>query len=196
MGSTLSGERPAAEERMQYEVTRWVALMIQLGKFVGWVWVWGGVVGVADTNYLYPARWGWINSSLGLDQQLTGAGSIHYCTTFSISWCYALATGVIPEPAVIRCGALSELSEGRVRRNCLWFRKGTPSHFYLESVRIALTIPHIKYINLPKIMEWFFCCKLMIQHLIHPYFSGTIFFAISDGQTQPPPPIWNIHIFL
>ena len=47
--------------------------MIQLeqqqhGEFVG-----GGVVvwwcgGVADTNYLYPARWGWINSSLGLDQ--------------------------------------------------------------------------------------------------------------------------------
>ena len=34
--------------------TIWVALMIQLGKFVG-----GG--GVADTNYLYPARWGWIN---------------------------------------------------------------------------------------------------------------------------------------
>ena len=29
--------------------------MIQLGKFVG-----GG--GVADTNYLYPARWGWINN--------------------------------------------------------------------------------------------------------------------------------------
>ena len=42
--------------------TRWVALMFQLeqqqhGKFVvvGWWW-W-----VADTNYLYPARWGWIN---------------------------------------------------------------------------------------------------------------------------------------
>ena len=35
--------------------TRKVALMIQLGKFVGG----GGVV--ADTNYLYPARWGWIN---------------------------------------------------------------------------------------------------------------------------------------
>ena len=29
--------------------------MIQLGKFVGG---WGVV---ADTNYLYPARWGWIN---------------------------------------------------------------------------------------------------------------------------------------
>ena len=36
--------------------TRWVTLMIQLGKFVG------GWVVVADTNYLYPARWGWINS--------------------------------------------------------------------------------------------------------------------------------------
>ena len=36
-------------------ITRWVALMIQLGKFVG------GGGGVADTNYLYPARWGWIN---------------------------------------------------------------------------------------------------------------------------------------
>ena len=33
--------------------TRWVALRIQLGKFVGG--------GVADNNYLYPARWGWIN---------------------------------------------------------------------------------------------------------------------------------------
>ena len=32
------------------------ALMIQLGKVCGLV---GG--GVADTNYLYPARWGWIN---------------------------------------------------------------------------------------------------------------------------------------
>ena len=31
--------------------------MIQLGKFVvGWV----GLL-VVDTNYLYPARWGWIN---------------------------------------------------------------------------------------------------------------------------------------
>ena len=28
---------------------------------------WGGVV--ADTNYLNPARWEWINSSLGMDQQ-------------------------------------------------------------------------------------------------------------------------------
>ena len=45
-------------------ITRWVASMILLGKFVG-----GGVVdGGADTNYLYPARWGWINSSLGLYQ--------------------------------------------------------------------------------------------------------------------------------
>jgi len=46
--------------------TRWVALMIQLEQqheqqqykefvVVGWWW-W-----VADTNYLYPARWGWIN---------------------------------------------------------------------------------------------------------------------------------------
>ena len=43
-------------------------------KVCGWVVGW--VVGwVADTNYLYPARWGWINSSLGLDQQLAGAGS-------------------------------------------------------------------------------------------------------------------------
>ena len=41
--------------------------MIQLGKFVGEVGEVGGVV--ADTNYLYPARWGWINSSVGLDQQ-------------------------------------------------------------------------------------------------------------------------------
>ena len=28
-------------------------------KVCGWWW-WGGC-GVADTNYLYPARWGWIN---------------------------------------------------------------------------------------------------------------------------------------
>ena len=34
--------------------------MIQLGKFEG-----GGVVD--DTNYLYPARWGWINEDLELD---------------------------------------------------------------------------------------------------------------------------------
>ena len=27
-------------------------------KVFGW---WGGVGLVADTNYLYPARWGWIN---------------------------------------------------------------------------------------------------------------------------------------
>ena len=26
-----------------------------------WVVVVGGGGGVADTNYLYPARWGWIN---------------------------------------------------------------------------------------------------------------------------------------
>ena len=39
--------------------------MIQFEKFVG-----GGGGVVADTNYLYPARWGWINSSLGLDQYL------------------------------------------------------------------------------------------------------------------------------
>jgi len=31
--------------------------MIQLGKFEG-----GGVV--AETNYLYPARWGWIKKLL------------------------------------------------------------------------------------------------------------------------------------
>ena len=45
-------------------LTRWVALMIQLEvrittpharTFVGG---WGGV---ADTNHLYPAHWGWIN---------------------------------------------------------------------------------------------------------------------------------------
>ena len=36
-------------------ITRWVALMIQLGKFFG------GVGWVSDTNYLYSARWGWIN---------------------------------------------------------------------------------------------------------------------------------------
>ena len=36
-------------------------------KVCGW-WGGGGGGGVADTNYLYPARWGWINSSLGLDQ--------------------------------------------------------------------------------------------------------------------------------
>ena len=36
----------------------WVALMIQLGKFVG-----GGGGVVADTNYLYTAHWGWINIS-------------------------------------------------------------------------------------------------------------------------------------
>ena len=48
-------------------ITRWVALMIQLeqqqhGEFVvGWWWG-GGGGGVADTNYLYPARWGWINT--------------------------------------------------------------------------------------------------------------------------------------
>ena len=39
-------------------ITRWVALMIQLGKFMGG----GGGGVVADTNYLYPARWGWINN--------------------------------------------------------------------------------------------------------------------------------------
>ena len=42
-------------------LTRWVALMIQLeqqqhGEFVG------GGGGVAYTNYLYPARWGWIKN--------------------------------------------------------------------------------------------------------------------------------------
>ena len=39
--------------------TRWAALMIQLGKFVGG--------GVADTNYLYPARWGWIKYNIYLN---------------------------------------------------------------------------------------------------------------------------------
>ena len=38
------------------DITRWVALMIQLEKFV----CCGGVV--AYTNYLYPARWGWIKN--------------------------------------------------------------------------------------------------------------------------------------
>ena len=37
--------------------------MIQLGKFVE---VGGGVGWVADTNYIYPAHWGWINISLGV----------------------------------------------------------------------------------------------------------------------------------
>ena len=41
------------------------ALMIVLRRVCG---RWGGWV--ADTNYLYPACWGWINSSLGLDQKL------------------------------------------------------------------------------------------------------------------------------
>ena len=41
---------------MRIKQTRWVALMIQLGEFVGGV--------VAYTNYLYPARWGWINYNL------------------------------------------------------------------------------------------------------------------------------------
>jgi len=48
---------------VKVDKTRWVALMIQLeqqqhGEFVCGGW-WGGWV--ADTNYLYPARWGWIN---------------------------------------------------------------------------------------------------------------------------------------
>ena len=37
--------------------TRWVALMIQLEQQQHGEFVCGGVV--ADTNYLYPARWGW-----------------------------------------------------------------------------------------------------------------------------------------
>ena len=45
--------------------TRLVALMIHLGKFVGGV---GGVGGLADTNYLYPARWGWINYKIIMAQ--------------------------------------------------------------------------------------------------------------------------------
>ena len=58
----LPEENIGSQYQYQYQyLTRWAALMIQLGKFVG-----GGVVGwwrggVADTNYLYPARWGWIN---------------------------------------------------------------------------------------------------------------------------------------
>ena len=48
-----------AQNKVKLGTTRWVALMIQLGKFVG-----GGSGGVvADTNYLYPARWGWIKNN-------------------------------------------------------------------------------------------------------------------------------------
>ena len=55
--------------------------MIQLGKFVGGGWV-------ADTNYLYPACWGWIKAwkvcgwggwlTPTTYIQLAGAGSIIY----------------------------------------------------------------------------------------------------------------------
>ena len=37
-----------------WKVCRW------WGGAVGWC----GVVGLADTNYLYPARWGWINKQI------------------------------------------------------------------------------------------------------------------------------------
>ena len=40
--------------------TRWVALMIQLEQQQHKEFVCGRVV--ADTNYLYPARWGWIKN--------------------------------------------------------------------------------------------------------------------------------------
>ena len=36
-------------------------------KVCGW---WGGG-GVADTNYLYPARWGWINYKLFVKLNIT-----------------------------------------------------------------------------------------------------------------------------
>ena len=65
-------------------MTRWVALMIQLGKFLcGGVGGWVG--GVADTNYLYPALWGWINIKLLLFYfwvySLRGRGSKKDSTT-------------------------------------------------------------------------------------------------------------------
>ena len=48
--------------------------MIQLGKFVsGWVG-WGGVV--ADTNYLYPARWGWINNIYLMVRKIRGQARV------------------------------------------------------------------------------------------------------------------------
>ena len=42
--------------------------MNKMGCFNDLAWKVCGWGGVADTNYLFPARWGWINSSLGLDQ--------------------------------------------------------------------------------------------------------------------------------
>ena len=42
---------------------------------------WGGV---ADSNYLYPAHWGWINSSPGLDQYIISQ-SLHLFQTIE-SW--------------------------------------------------------------------------------------------------------------
>ena len=63
--------------------------MIQLGKFVGgWLVWWGG--GVADTNYLHPARWGWIKKELsdlnpiraGMGQNPPHPG--HFCLYFII----------------------------------------------------------------------------------------------------------------
>ena len=41
----------------------------KMGCFNDPAWKVCGSGVVADTNYLYPARWEWINSSLGLDQQ-------------------------------------------------------------------------------------------------------------------------------
>ena len=39
-------------------------LMIQLQRVcVWWGGVGGGLGGVGDTNYLYPARWGWIKNT-------------------------------------------------------------------------------------------------------------------------------------
>ena len=46
-----------ATSRTKY--TRWVALMIQLEQQQHREFVCGVV---ADTNYLYPARWGWIKN--------------------------------------------------------------------------------------------------------------------------------------
>ena len=46
-----------------YKASRWFALMIQLGKLVGG--------GVADTNYLYPACWGWIKNCWVLKHIIT-----------------------------------------------------------------------------------------------------------------------------
>ena len=63
--NALEGDRRGEEMMKEQERKRWVALIIQLEQqqheefvYGGW---WGGWV--ADTNYLYAARWGWINKS-------------------------------------------------------------------------------------------------------------------------------------